>query len=366
MIKLVKISLVVILASSMLVGADMYKKYNIESAKIDYKLTGSGNMMGVVTQSVGKKRVIFDNFGAKELIEENKVDKSIIAKKSTVDKVHKITYMNKSIIYMVDFNKKRVTRMQNPAIGMMGLSKDNTVQDAGKKMMLQMGGKKIGTDKVLGYKCDIWSMMGTKQCIHNGVILKVETDMMGIKSTEVATKIEFDISTNSDTFALPSFPIYDMEGNILSKDKLESMDNKDEVNVLNTSKDMALMKASMADAMANVGVAKGETPTKAQSQDILESMQKSMLPQMKEQILAQESILIFGKECLGKADTLKEANLCNQKANKMSNEEEEDFEEWNPEIKKEILGFISQGILQMDCIKKAKGMNEIQKCMPQE
>jgi len=37
-----------------------------------------------------------------------------------------------------------------------------------KEMMKSMGGKKIGTDKVLVYTCEVWDMMGVNQCIYKG------------------------------------------------------------------------------------------------------------------------------------------------------------------------------------------------------
>lgn len=363
---IVKTSMILMVAGSLLMGTDMYKKYDISSAKIDYKITGSSDIMGMVTKTVGKKRVVFSNFGAKELVEENKVDKEVIGGKSTINKSHTLTLMDKSIIYNVDFNKKRTMRMQNHAIVMMGLSKTNTVQQVGKKMMLQMGGKKIGTDKILGYKCDIWAMMGTKQCIHKGVILRVETDMMGIKGSEVATNIEFDISKDTNKFKLPNFPIYDMQGNKIDKSNISSMDSSDEMKAMKSNEDMAAIGAAMATARQNAGIKEGEEPTSAQTQDMIKAMQQSMFPRMKEQFLAQEEILIFGKKCLSKANNLKEANICNQKTNAMGEEQEEDFDEWNPTIKKEILGFIDEGLEMMKCMKDAKDSDDIQKCMPKE
>jgi len=69
-------------------------------------------------------------------------------------------------------------------------------------MLKKMGGKKIGSDKVAGYSCDVWELMGTKQCLYKGIPLKIESDVMGIKSVEIATKAEFSTVTNKD-FKLP-------------------------------------------------------------------------------------------------------------------------------------------------------------------
>jgi len=329
MIKVIKISLAVIVVNSLLVGANIHQKYDIKSAKILYKISGSGDIMGVVTKATGEKSVVFDDFGAKELIEEKRENSSSIGGDNKVDTLHTITYRDKSLVSIADMEKKRITYTQNIAIDMMGASTENTAQQIGKNMMLQMGGQKIGTDTILGYKCDVWSMMGTKQCLYKGIVLKIETDIMGIKSSEVATKITFDITTDKSTFALPNFPIYDIEGNKIDKSEL------------------------LKDA-------------KEASKERVHTMPKNLLSQMKAKLLSQESTMVFAKKCLRSANSLKEANICNQKANRMSGESEEDFEEWDKATKKEILGFIDQGLDQIECMKKAKNMGEAQYCIPQE
>jgi len=124
-------------------------------------------------------------------------------------------------------------RIKNPAMGMMALVGGN-VKETGEAMMIKMGGKKLGTAKVLGYTCTVWNLMSVKQCMYKGIPLKVESNMMGMKSIEVATKAEFDISLSSDDFGLPAYPIYAMDTmnsqkqpKELDKSKLEAMDAKD-------------------------------------------------------------------------------------------------------------------------------------------
>ena len=147
-----------------------------------------------------------------------------------------------------------------------------------------MGGKKTGTDNVLGYTCDVWEMMGTKQCMYKGIPLRVETDIMGIKNTETATKAEFDISLSKDDFKLPDFPIYDMQGNKLDKSKLDAMDKQAEVEVEKSSEDMAELRNVMATAAKDAGIKEGERPTQAQEEVMKNSMMEAMLPRMKQEM----------------------------------------------------------------------------------
>ena len=368
MTKIAKVSLVVLMSSGILLaGADQMKLYDVKSGKITYEIKGSGNIMGQKMQSIGKKRMIFNDYGTKNLIEESKIDKQTMMGKTTTTKTHTMTYMKGSMAYNVSFDNRRIMRMANMGAVMSPLfGGGQNMKQSAEEIIIKMGGKKIGTDKVLGYTCDIWEIIGVKQCMYKGVPLRVETDVMGLKNTETATKAEFDLSLSSDDFKLPDFPIYDMQGNKLDKSKLDAMDKKSEVEAAQGAEEMAALGASMATAMQSAGIKEGERPTETQQKKMEESMMDAMFPRMKKQILEEGKVLRFGRECLGNANTLKEANACNDKANAMGGEPEEPFEEWSPASKKKMLGFMDQGIESMKCIEKAQSMQDMQQCMPQE
>jgi len=367
MTQIVKVSVAVLMGSSMLVaGANQMKLYDVKSGKIEYKIKGSGEIMGQKMQTIGKKRVIFDAYGAKNLTEENKIEKQTIMGQKKVTKSHTMTYMKSGMIYHVNFKNRRIMRMDNMGMAMAGLiGGGQNMKQTGEKMMKQMGGKKTGTDKVLGYTCDIWELMGTKQCIYKGIPLRVESNVMGLKNTEVATKAEFDISLSKDDFKMPDFPIYDMRGNKLDKNQLDAMDKKSEVQAAQGAEEMKALGAAMSTAAQSAGIKKGEMPTKAQEKKMEESMEDAIFPMAKKKMLYQGKILRFGRECLGSADTLKEANICTDKANAMSGETEEYFKEWSPATKKKMLGFMDQGIESMKCIEKAQNMQDMKECMSQ-
>jgi len=361
----VKTAVVLVLGSTVLfAGSDQFKMYDVESGKIDYKITGSGNMLGMKTKTVGKKRVIFKAYGTKSLTEENKVQKTEAGGNSTVDKSHTIAYMDGAMLYNVDFEQKRIIRMQNPAMVMMAaMGGGKSPKEMGEAMLKKMGGKKIGTDKVLGYTCDVWEAMGTKQCIYKGITLKAESNIMGMKNLEIATKAEFDIPVSDDEFTLPEFAIYDMNGKELDRSSLAAMDKKEQKEAAQTGADFAAAIGALAAAAKTAGVKEGAKPTEAQEKEIENAMMAAMLPQMKQKILEEEKWLQFAKECLSEADTLKEANACNHKMNEMSGEEEEDLTEWNEETKKETLGFIDQGLAGVECVKGAETMEQMKGCM---
>ncbi len=145
------------------------------------------------------------------------------------------------------------------------------------------------------------------------------------------------------------------------------MDQKVTSDIAHDMDEMAVKRAALAKAMKDTGIKDGQRPTKSQQEAMQNSMMEAMLPRMKKEMLADENMMRFGYECLGKADTLKEANVCTDKANAMGGEQEEPFDEWSPASKKEILGFLDRYLnVMIPCIKKAQTMQAAQQCIPQE
>ncbi len=67
--------------------------------------------------------------------------------------------------------------------------------------------KKIGTEKVAGFECDIWQLKKCKMSIYKGVPLKIESSAMGITQIQIAKLAKFDVSVSADNLKLPNFPI---------------------------------------------------------------------------------------------------------------------------------------------------------------
>ena len=374
MIKIVKISIVLMMGSSILIaGANQMKLYDVKSGKIEYKITGSGEIMGQKMQTIGKKRVIFDDNGVKNLSEENKIDKQTIMGQTKTTKTHTMTYMKESMVYHVDFKSKRITRMGNMAASMGTLmGGDKNMKQTGEEMMKKMGGKKTGTDKVLGYTCDVWELMGTKQCIYKGIPLKVETNMMGIKNREIATKAAFDISLSNDDFKLPDFPIYNMQGNKLDKSNLNAIDKKASTkNAQEMQEGMKAMAAAMG-ALQSSGFDMNN-PNAKMTNDQKQAMQKaamaamggeaSILAKTKKEILDEAVNMPAIKKCFENADSVKEANICEMKAD---SEDPEHHTTWNSAEKSKLLKEIDSFEKSLPCIEKASSFEALKECMPQE
>ena len=377
MIKTVKISLAVVVGSSILfAGSDMMKRYDVKSGKIEYSIKESGDIMGMVKiKGVGKKRLVFDNYGMKDLTEENKVKKETTAGQTKVTKEHTIQYMNDGIMYRVDFKKKTIVRMENPAMNMNAmLGGGKNIGQTGEAMMKSMGGKKVGTDKVLGYSCDVWDLMGVKQCIYKGIPLRIESNIMGLKSLEVATKAEFDVSLNEDDFKLPEYPLVDMMGQKLDMDRSKL----NEIDKAQSAKNAQKMQEGMKAMAAAVGALKesgfdmsdpNAKLTKAQEKSMQDAAmaamggEDAMLARTKKEIFEEAADLPAIKECFQNADSVEEANICEKKAD---SEDPEHHTTWSSTVKSNLLKEIDAFEKSLPCIEKASTFAALKQCMPQE
>ncbi len=159
------------------------KRYGVKQACIEY--TVSGDMQS------GTEVLYFDQWGAREAKYEMKTTK--VGPMKTEE--NKVTFMEGAMAYTVNLKDNTGSKMENP---MLKSFEGQDLTEVGEKMMKQMGGKKIGSEKLLGKQTDIWEIkqMGTKSWVWKGVPLKTELNMMGMKISIVATKIseKFDKS----------------------------------------------------------------------------------------------------------------------------------------------------------------------------
>ena len=198
--KKIKIWGVVLLALTLTTLNAQTKRYEVKSGIVEYKISQSGNMMGVKIQGNGTAKTVFKEWGDTELHSEE----SRTITMGTTEHTKQMMKIENGKVYHVDFDQKVIYEQ---SIQDVMHSEDKELVMSGKEMLTSMGGKKIGEEKFMGYACEIWEMMQVKVWIHKGIMLKSEADIMGIKNTTVATKIELDVSVSDALLQLPDYPI---------------------------------------------------------------------------------------------------------------------------------------------------------------
>jgi hypothetical protein len=209
------------------------KRYEVKSGIVQYKITTSGKVLGSTVTGSGTESLYFKDWGAIELVEEistQTTNTKIFGRKSSeTTNVHTINKLDNGKSYFVDFDRNEIALRRDMAMDMTtAFHPDGDAGDVGKSMLESMGGEKIGNEKFLGYDCEIWDLMGTKQWMYKGVTLKTEVSMLGIKTVKEATSATFNESVASKHFELPDFPVTKEEGFLDDDEFEEDMEDMDE------------------------------------------------------------------------------------------------------------------------------------------
>lgn len=339
-----------ILSMPMLAGSPAFKMYDVRSGKITYTLSGGNQALKIR----GKKRRIFDQYGYRELIEEARVQTMNIFGQKQKEKTHTLDLRTGKQVTHADFGQKTLTKL--PAIGldMLAGSGQQNLTPTGEAMLRKMGGRKIGTEKIAGYTCDVWKMPIATQCLYHGVPLKIVSNVMGVRQTEIATEAAFDIAIPPSSYQLPAFrqkvlppEVSGMFGGATPQDKSGDMG--------------ALLQA--AAAVAHTQPAQLHTPG-ASGQDNTMSAQEAamadaMLPMMKQQILQQKSYLMHLRTCLKDASSLSQAKACDTQH---QGNDQAQLRTWDTAQKSKTLRQIDAALKQMSCIEQAKTIQEMERC----
>ena len=128
-----------------------------------------------------------------------------------------IEITTRDTVINIDMDKKTGTRMTNPQKLMQEeiaklSAKERAIviknlETIGMNMATQMGGEvKPKAGKHLGYPCDLVTVMGSTSCQMSGtpIMLKSESNIMGIKIKTVAKKIDKNASVSSNIFKIPN------------------------------------------------------------------------------------------------------------------------------------------------------------------
>ncbi len=351
------------------------KRYTIESGEVHYKIEGSSDLGVIKTSSTGTKDLYFKDYGLLILEDEKQVDQTT-GMESKTTKTHKMTKTDKNKIYTVNFDNKFISVMNDPALLM--YQGDNMGKDA-EKMLLGMGGKKLGSDNVLGYKCNIWELMGVRQCLYKDQVpLWLETNMMGVKSKTTAVSAKFNKKVSNKHFKLPNFPVKDLAEELgvpFGGEGMENMSSEEQ-------QEMQQMAQALQQAFAQAQNQDGSKKGKNLEQQMMESISnsdyaKKQLEEMKRAMPLTLMLLKKIQPCIKSASSLAQAQSCEKKMMKLAKkyelqelmDEGLEITSWSSQEKTKILSDLDEGIKEIEkalpCIKRAKNIIDLGNCYEQ-
>ncbi|MCH4896921.1 hypothetical protein E0494_09435 [Marinilabiliaceae bacterium JC040] len=191
--------------------SDGLKRYDVKSGIIHYEITISGNNGAGIIQGEGVQDLYFKNWGALELNNEEKNETITISipgvpKKVINNSYHNTEKIDNENLYSVDYENTVIYYRKDPLAEFMRTNKLSALE-AGRKMMLSMGGEQLENEQYKGYDCEVWLTMGVKQWIYKGVCLKTVSTIGNMVINVFATDIKFNIDVDSKYFNLPNYNI---------------------------------------------------------------------------------------------------------------------------------------------------------------
>ncbi|MBF7071047.1 hypothetical protein [Aliarcobacter butzleri] len=175
-------------------------RYDMKSGIVEYEIVGDdGKTNGSIN---GTSKLVFKDFGAIELVDE-KTTQIIAGEQETERTVSKIV---KDTLYTADFDDEIIYSQK------LVLDEDSSIQNIkNRESFTQMGAKYLGTETILGYKCDVWQLGEDKIWVYNSVPLKQISKSLGVVQMQIAKTATFNIDIKDDKFKLPNFPVKKIE-----------------------------------------------------------------------------------------------------------------------------------------------------------
>ncbi len=188
-----------------------FQYYTVKEAQITYALSGI---------RIGTKSLAFSDYGSRTR-QATHATTTVMGRTQQDDSV---VYTDGAWIYTLDPKIKRATKQHN------SLAKDFTKESNREKILKTpedyvraLGGEKVGTDKLIGYTCDIWDIksFSTKTCLtKEGVALWTEAKIGAMVVKETATEVKIGSLPSGFVSLPPDIPIVETEDPL---EKLQQM-----------------------------------------------------------------------------------------------------------------------------------------------
>jgi hypothetical protein len=176
--------------------------YGVKEGQVSYALSGSRS---------GTKVLAFSDNGARTRSETH----AVLNMMGMSQREDSVVYTDGPWVYTLDAagktaRKQRSPLVKDPADGASRTKPAKKPED----FLTAMGGRKAGTDRLLGHACDIWELAGlsTKTCVtKEGLALWTEVAVGPMVTKETATEIKIGSLPRGATVLPPGIAIVEAE-----------------------------------------------------------------------------------------------------------------------------------------------------------
>ncbi len=196
--KLILLCVILLLAITPAGMAQQAKKYAVKSGYLKLELSGS---------TVGTREIWWDNYGLKTSEREKSTTTTkMLGIKSVEEKdVLHIIVNDKfwTVDYIENTGMKGTVPFMSDLLDVQNNMTEKEQEEFANQLLEDMGGKRLGTETLGGYKCDVVSLMGMKVWVYKGIGLKTEGKIMRIETKEMFSEFKPGISVSPSKFTPP-------------------------------------------------------------------------------------------------------------------------------------------------------------------
>ncbi|NPA50027.1 MAG: hypothetical protein GXO02_00160 [Epsilonproteobacteria bacterium] len=345
-----KIAILSLFVIFMGLDAKIFKRYPVKSAMIFYDVKTSSVAKGLNNQVRGIAKLVFDNWGAREVKEE------ISTEIQTGDfnetrKRHFLSKIDFGTIYTVDFDENVTykTRDRDMDIAIMN-GEDWSNEPI--EILKRMKAKKVGEEMVAGVKCEKWELKDQSICLYKGMPIKIVVRGPGFETSRTAIQVIIDKPVPEKEFELPNFPIVVDEAYTNNKAALVRAND-----YIASIRDLQkAMKAQGIDlSSGNV------TITPEMEKEMINILGARYLKKQKKYLPLLVKELPKAIDCIKKANSKEEAQKCIVTINKINERlgdqtREFDYEKWDDKKKEKIINSLENELantkVTLECVKK--------------
>lgn len=174
-------------------GPAIVKYFQAKSGMVEYQLTGA---------RTGTETLYWDDWGQRQA----RLTKASVTTMGFTQTTDDWVITLPDVVYTIDMKTKTAMRADNPTTALAeGLGVED-LEEFGRRVSESMGMKRVGTDTVAGYACEVWrtEQLQSETCTHKGVPLRSQTDMMGLSTGFTATKVDLDARVDESRFKVPA------------------------------------------------------------------------------------------------------------------------------------------------------------------
>ena len=315
----------------------VFKRYPVKSGMIFYDINTTAHSSEFDSHTTGIARLIFDDWGAKELKEEDTTEVQTGDFQETHDH-RSMSMIDNGTIYTVDFENGTIYKTRDRSLDL-SIAQGEDLSNENLKLIKDMKGIKIGTDTVAGFECDVWKVKDQEICLYKGIPLKITIKNDGFFSERKAVQVVLNQPIPPEQFKLPDYPI--------EVDEDYSSDESAKVR----TEDMIASVHDLRKKLKEIGLNNldsNTTLTPEQEREIIDTLGARYLAKQKKYLPKLLEALKKAKECIKEAQTGDEAKECIKPVNEIDEKlgdrtENFDFSKFD-KIKENILKSISTEI----------------------